>query len=83
MPLHFPEHEAIKVFGNREEYEAALRGDPIPRFRGVLVQGRRARAPSTPMRSTSRPAHEMEAAVEFGIESPLPDPAEATNYVYA
>ena len=30
VPLHYPEHEAITVFGNREEYEAALRGDPVP-----------------------------------------------------
>ncbi len=34
VPLHYPEHEAITVFGKREEYEAALRGDPVPRFRG-------------------------------------------------
>src|SRR5579875_917374 len=33
VPLHYPEHEAITVFGNREEYAAALRGDPNPRFR--------------------------------------------------
>src|SRR6202030_3008959 len=38
VPLHYPEHEAITVFGRREEYEAALRGDPVPRFRGLLVQ---------------------------------------------
>ena len=37
VPLHFPEHEAIEEFGAREEYEAALRGDPVPRFRGALV----------------------------------------------
>src|SRR5919108_625637 len=28
VPLHYPEHEAIAKFGAREEYEAALRGDP-------------------------------------------------------
>src|SRR5919108_1102207 len=28
VPLHYPEHEAIEKFGAREEYEAALRGDP-------------------------------------------------------
>src|SRR2546429_7360372 len=33
IPLHFPEHEAIEVFGAVEEYEAAKRGDPVPRFR--------------------------------------------------
>src|SRR4029078_10478883 len=38
VPLHFPEHEAITVFGNAEEYEAAKRGDPVPRFRARLVQ---------------------------------------------
>src|SRR4029078_8701871 len=37
-PLHFPEHEAIEKFGAPEEYEAALRGDPVPRFRARLVQ---------------------------------------------
>src|SRR3974390_3046914 len=36
VPLHYPEHEAIAVFGKREEYEAALRGDPVPRSRGTL-----------------------------------------------
>ena len=38
VPLHYPEHEAITVFGKREEYEAALRGDPVPRFRAALVK---------------------------------------------
>src|SRR5258708_34373638 len=38
VPLHYPEHEAIATFGKREEYEAALRGDPVPRFRGILVK---------------------------------------------
>src|SRR5919204_5519727 len=38
VSLHFPEHEAIAVFGNAEEYEAAKRGDPVPRFRARLVQ---------------------------------------------
>ena len=37
VPLHYPEHEAIAVFGNAEEYEAAKRGDPVPRFRARLV----------------------------------------------
>ena len=38
VPLHFPEHEAITIFGNAEEYEAAKRGDPVPRFRARLVE---------------------------------------------
>ena len=54
VPLHYPEHEAITVFGKREEYEAALRGDPVPRFRGVLVRAacsRAAKADELPRRS--------------------------------
>ena len=34
VPLHYPEHEAIEVFGDREQYEAALKGDPVPQLRG-------------------------------------------------
>jgi len=82
VPLHYPEHEAITVFGNREEYEAALRGDPVPRFRARLIEdgtldGARADAIAAQVRE------EMQAAVEFAWESPLPDPSEAVNHVYA
>jgi TPP-dependent pyruvate/acetoin dehydrogenase alpha subunit len=82
VPLHFPEHEAVEVFGNVEEYEAALRGDPIPRFRGVLVKdGVLSNEQADEIYEQART--EMQAAVDFGIESPLPAPEEATNYVYA
>ncbi|MFZ1995934.1 MAG: thiamine pyrophosphate-dependent dehydrogenase E1 component subunit alpha [Solirubrobacteraceae bacterium] len=82
VPLHYPEHEAITVFGNREEYEAALRGDPVPRFRARLVeQGTldAARADELAKEVTD----EMEAAVQFGLDSPYPEPEAATNFVYA
>jgi pyruvate dehydrogenase E1 component alpha subunit len=82
VPLHYPEHEAITVFGNREEYEAALRGDPVPRFRARLVeQGTRdaARADEIAKEVTD----EMDAAVQFGLDSPYPEPEAATNFVYA
>jgi pyruvate dehydrogenase E1 component alpha subunit len=82
VPLHFPEHEAVEVFGNVEEYEAALRGDPIPRFRGVLVKdGVLSAEQADEIYEQART--EMQAAVDFGIESPLPEAEEATNYVYA
>jgi len=82
VPLHYPEHEAITVFGNREEYEAALRGDPVPRFRARLVEdGTLSAAQADAIAATVR--EEMEAAVQFAWESPLPDPSEAVNYVYA
>jgi pyruvate dehydrogenase E1 component alpha subunit len=82
VPLHYPEHEAVAVFGNREEYEAALRGDPVPRFRARLVeQGTldAARADAIAKEVTD----EMEAAVQFGLDSPFPEPKAATNFVYA
>ena len=82
VPLHFPEHEAIAIFGAKEEYEAAKRGDPVPRFRARLV---------TDEMLTSEEAdaiaegvrEEMDEAVAFGLESPFPAAETATNYVYA
>jgi TPP-dependent pyruvate/acetoin dehydrogenase alpha subunit len=82
VPLHFPEHEAIEVFGNAEEYEAAKRGDPVPRFRARLVQDGVLSAEDAD-RILDDAREEMQAAVDFGIESPFPEPEEATNYVYA
>jgi pyruvate dehydrogenase E1 component alpha subunit len=82
VPLHYPEHEAIAVFGRREEYEAALRGDPVPRFRAALVN-------SGVLDSTkadelrSQVAAEMDEAVNFAVKSPFPETASALNYVYA
>jgi TPP-dependent pyruvate/acetoin dehydrogenase alpha subunit len=84
VPLHYPEHEAITVFGNREEYEAALRGDPVPRFRarlieqGVLDAGRADQI-------TQEVRDELDAAVQFALDSPYPEPEAAAreDYVYA
>jgi TPP-dependent pyruvate/acetoin dehydrogenase alpha subunit len=82
VPLHFPEHEAIEVFGNQEEYDAALRGDPVPAFRGKLVQDGVLSAEEADQ-ILADAKQEMQAAVDFGIESPLPEPEEALKYVYA
>ena len=82
VPLHFPEHEAISVFGAAEEYEAALRGDPVPRFRGKLVtDGTLTAEEADAIAEAAR--EEMVAAVAFGIDSPFPAAEEATKYVYA
>jgi TPP-dependent pyruvate/acetoin dehydrogenase alpha subunit len=82
VPLHYPEHEAITVFGNREEYEAALRGDPVPRFRARLVeQGTLDAAQADEI--AKGVTDEMDAAVQFGLDSPFPEPEAATNFVYA
>jgi TPP-dependent pyruvate/acetoin dehydrogenase alpha subunit len=82
VPLHFPEHEAITVFGNAEEYEAAKRGDPVPRFRARLVSdGTLSAEEADAIAEAAR--EEMQAAVDFGLESPPPAPEEAVKYVYA
>jgi len=82
VPLHYPEHEAIAVFGKREEYEAALRGDPVPRFRGKLVQnGTLASADADAL--ARKVADEMQAAVDFALKSPFPKLESALDYNYA
>jgi pyruvate dehydrogenase E1 component alpha subunit len=82
VPLHYPEHEAITVFGNREEYDAALRGDPVPRFRARLVeQGTLSAEHADEIAAEVR--DEMEAAVQFALDSPFPAPEAALNHVYA
>ncbi len=82
VPLHFPEHEAITVFGAPEEYEAAKRGDPVPRFRARLVtEGTLTAEEADAIAEAARA--EMDEAVAFGLESPFPAPEKAVNYVYA
>jgi pyruvate dehydrogenase E1 component alpha subunit len=82
IPLHYPEHEAIEVFGAREEYEAAKRGDPVPRFRARLVTDGVLSVEQAD-ELAAQAAAEMQAAVQFGIDSPLPEPEAALNHVYA
>ncbi len=82
VPLHFPEHEAITTFGAPEEYEAALRGDPVPRCRGRLVTDGTLTAEEADAIAEAARA-EMQEAVTFGVESPFPAPEEAVKYVYA
>jgi pyruvate dehydrogenase E1 component alpha subunit len=82
IPLHYPEHEAITVFGKREEYEAALRGDPVPRFRGILFRnGVLTSAQAEEL--SARIANEMQEAVTFALNSPFPSLESALEYNYA
>jgi len=82
VPLHYPEHEAITVFGKREEYEAALRGDPVPRYRAALVEAKvLSAAAADELRAGV--AKEMEAAVNFALKSPYPKLESALDNVYA
>src|SRR5581483_443032 len=72
VPLHFPDHEAIEVFGAPEEYEAAKRGDPVPRFRARLVtDGTLTAEEADGIADAAR--EEMEAAVSFALDSPFPE----------
>jgi pyruvate dehydrogenase E1 component alpha subunit len=82
VPLHYPEHEAITVFGNREEYEAALRGDPVPRFRMRLVE-QGALSPESADEIAQEVRDEMDEVVQFALDSPFPAPEAALNHVYA
>ncbi len=84
VPLHYPEHEAITVFGNREEYEAALRGDPVPRFRARLIEQHELDAVRAEQ-IAAEVRDEMDAAVTFALEDPFPEPEAAAKYdhVYA
>jgi TPP-dependent pyruvate/acetoin dehydrogenase alpha subunit len=82
VPLHYPEHEAITVFGNREEYDAALRGDPVPRFRMRLVEEGTLEAARADQ-IAQKVRDEMEAAVKFALADPFPKPEAALKYVYA
>jgi TPP-dependent pyruvate/acetoin dehydrogenase alpha subunit len=82
VPLHFPEHEAVTVFGNKDEYEAALRGDPVPRFRAKLVtDGTLSSEEADEIAAAVK--QEMQDAVDFGLASPFPAAEEAVKYVYA
>ncbi|MTD52464.1 thiamine pyrophosphate-dependent dehydrogenase E1 component subunit alpha [Amycolatopsis pithecellobii] len=82
VPLHFPEHEAIARYGDVAEYEAAKRGDPVPKFRAHLVeQGLLSVAEGDSILDNARA--EMQRAVDFALSSPLPEASAALSYVYA
>jgi pyruvate dehydrogenase E1 component alpha subunit len=82
VPITFPEHEAVATFGDVEEYEAAKRGDPVPRFRGRLVQdGVLSAHQADEIVAAAR--EEMHAAVEFALASASPKPESALDHVYA
>jgi TPP-dependent pyruvate/acetoin dehydrogenase alpha subunit len=82
VPLHFPEHEAVAVFGAVEEYEAAKQGDPVPRFRAALVTDQVLTVAQAD-RIARDAAEEMDRAVAFGLQSPHPDPEAALAYAEA
>lgn len=82
VPLHYPEHEAVTKYGNVEEYEAAKRGDPVPRLRARLVESGELTADDAD-RIAGEARAEMQAAVDFALASPHPEPEAALSHVYA
>ena len=82
VPLHFPEHEAVAVFGAPEEYEAARRADPLARMRErLLAEGVLDAMAADLLAAEAR--EEMAAAVEFALASPYPPADAALRHVYA
>ncbi len=82
VPTQFQEHEAIEVYGNKAEFEAAKKNDPILKFRAHLIgQGTATDAEAKKIEDTVRA--EMDEVVKFALASPLPRPEEATQNVWA
>jgi pyruvate dehydrogenase E1 component alpha subunit len=71
-----------EVYRTREEVQAYRTKDPIPRFRGVLLDSGVATAERLDGIDAAM-EQEMVDAVAFARESPQPDPAGAMDYVYA
>jgi TPP-dependent pyruvate/acetoin dehydrogenase alpha subunit len=81
-PTQFPEHEAVGVYGNKDEYKAGRERDPNKLFRAVLLsQGVLTEGAAKKIEDSART--EMDDAVAFALASPLPSGEEATHYVYA
>jgi TPP-dependent pyruvate/acetoin dehydrogenase alpha subunit len=82
VPTQFQEHEAIEVYGNKAEFEAAKANDPIKKFRAYLI-GNGTLTEQDAKRIEESVRAEMEEVVKFALASPLPAPEEAMKYVYA
>jgi acetoin:2,6-dichlorophenolindophenol oxidoreductase subunit alpha len=82
LPTQFPEHEAIGVYGNKAEFEAWKKKDPVLKFRAELIK-RGVLSPAKAKRIEAAAKAELDDAVKFALNSPLPAPEDALNYVYA
>lgn len=82
LPTQFPDHEAVAVYGNKTEFQEWKSKDPITLFRSrLLSQGVLTAAAADKIAASARA--EIDDAVQFALASPLPEPAEAVNHVYA
>ena len=66
----------------KEEYEAAVAADPVPRYRRYLVENGHAEAAELDA-IDAEIAAEIDAALNFALESPLPDIEELQRDVFA
>ncbi len=82
VPTQFQEHEAIEVYGNKAEFEAAKKNDPITQFRARLI-GNGTLTESDARKIEDDVRAEMDDVVKFALASPLPTPEDAVKYVYA
>jgi len=81
-PTQFPEHEAVGVYGNKEEYKAAREHDPNKLFRAMLLS-RDVFSEADAQKIEVNARAEMDDAVAFALASPLPSPEDAAKHVYA
>jgi pyruvate dehydrogenase E1 component alpha subunit len=70
-----------EVYRTRAEVEEYRKKDPIPRFRGWLLENGRATAAELDAIEAAM-KQEIADAVQFAKDSPLPDPATAMDYIY-
>ena len=83
MTFRFQGH----VFGDADAYmakgekEAAMARDPVPRFRAWLLEGGVAEAELSTLEAAID--HEIDEAVAFALDSPLPGVAELRRDVFA
>ncbi len=82
LPTQFPEHEAIAVYGKKAEFEEAEADDPLSQYRQQLVTDW-ILSEDEALKIVEAARAEVVDAVQFALESPLPDPSDAIKYVYA
>lgn len=71
-----------EVYRSKEEVEAHRHDDPITRFRDKLV-AEAVTSEAELDQIDAEVSDEMEAAVRFADESPVPDPSTLTDHIYA
>jgi TPP-dependent pyruvate/acetoin dehydrogenase alpha subunit len=82
VPTKFGDHEAVEIYCNSAEYEAAKSQDPIPKFRSYLIE-REVLSEAAAKKIEDDARAEMEDAVQFALASPFPAPEDAPKFVYA